>query len=91
MFKTKTDKRISASYQGTTTDRNDPAIAALKAEIKGKNLRVCLRGRKPKTKQVVRNFWTGKQGLRGYDFGGNVVGGLDNAQEFDVYVYTRSF
>jgi len=36
--------------------------------------RVVVRGRKPKT---------------GYDWAGNVIGGLANATEFDVYVYDR--
>jgi len=89
MIKTKMDIRTSTSYKGTTTDRNDPDIVALKESLKGTNFRVCLRGRKAKTKMNVRNYWTGKIHNLSYNFGGNVVGGLDNAKEFDVYVYVK--
>lgn len=41
--------------------------------------RVCLRGRKPILK--VKN--------KSYDSGGNVVGGIKNAQRADVYIYVR--
>ena len=51
--------------------------------------RVVLRGRKPIVKTPVRNFWTGQIGFRGYDWGGNIVGGLKNATKIDVYVYDR--
>lgn len=86
----------SIYYRFTTQDRNDPEIAALKANIalynKGNpdnKLRVCLRGRKAKVKQKIYSPYTSQVFVRSYDHGGNVVGGLDNATEFDVYVYNR--
>lgn len=54
-----------------------------------KKKRVVLRGRKPIVKAPVRNFWTGQIGFRGYNWGGNIVGGLKNATKIDVYVYDR--
>lgn len=91
MIKTKLNKRTSTAYQGTTTDyKNDPDVKQLKAMVKGTGFRVEIRGRKPKMKQTVRNYWTGQVSKRGYNFGGNVVGGLANATEFDVYVYHKS-
>lgn len=51
--------------------------------------RVVLRGRKPMVKAPVRNFWTGQIGFRGYDWAGNIVGGLKNATRLDVYIYNR--
>lgn len=55
----------------------------------GPSKRVVLRGRKPLEKKVVRNFWTGEESLRSYDWGGNIVGGLANATKYDVYIYDR--
>lgn len=51
--------------------------------------RVVLRGRKPKVKKIMHNFWTGKCALRGYDWAGNIVGGIMNATKYDVYIYNR--
>lgn len=51
--------------------------------------RVVIRGRKPIVKQTVTNYWTGKTGFRGFDWAGNVVGGLSNASKIDVYIYDR--
>jgi hypothetical protein len=52
--------------------------------------RVVLRGRKPIVKKIIGNFWTGKFGTRGYDWAGNIVGGIGNATKLDVYIYDRS-
>jgi hypothetical protein len=66
--------------------QNCCTLNALKESLKGTGKYVQLRGRKPKVKQTVRNYWTGQTRFAGYDFGGNVVGGLKNATQFDVYV-----
>jgi hypothetical protein len=55
-----------------------------------KKKRVVIRGRKPAVKKIVHNFWTGKCSLRGYDWAGNVIGGIKNATMWDIYVYDRS-
>ena len=54
-----------------------------------KKYRVCVRGRKPFEKKVVRNKWSGRTSLVSYDAAGNVVGGIQNAQRYDVYIYRR--
>lgn len=55
-----------------------------------KKKRVVLRGRRPMQTKLIRDFWTGKTGRRGYDWAGNIVGGLKNATRLDVYIYERS-
>ena len=47
--------------------------------------RVVARGRKPIVKMKTR----GSKGLVSYEWGGNVVGGIKNAGEVDVYIYDR--
>jgi len=47
--------------------------------------RVVARGRKP----IVRMPIYGSKGPVSYERGGNVVGGLKNAGELDVYIYDR--
>ena len=51
--------------------------------------RVCIRGRKPFKKKVVKNRWLGRSSLVSYDTAGNIVGGIQNAQRYDVYIYRR--
>lgn len=51
--------------------------------------RVCARGRKPVTKEIIACRWTGKESLLAYNYHGNIVGGLKNATVLDVYVYGR--
>lgn len=51
--------------------------------------RVVLRGRKPIVKGRSVNFWTGKAKFGGYDWAGNVIGGIKNATKLDVYIYDR--
>ena len=55
------------------------SVRVLNSLTKNSKFRVCLRGRKPIVK--VKN--------KSYDFGGNVVGGIKNAQRADVYIYPR--
>ena len=45
--------------------------------------RVCAKGRKA----IVKMKTAGSKGPVQYDWGGNIVGGLKNAGEFDVYIY----
>jgi hypothetical protein len=52
-------------------------------------MRIRLALRDPIHKEVVTNHWTHEKGVRGYDFGGNVVGGIKNARKADVYIYER--
>ena len=44
-----------------------------------REMRVCARGRKP----IIKSGPS-------YDWGGNIVGGLSNAGEYDVYIYERA-
>ena len=95
-------KRTSTSYQ-FTADVNSIAdmmaigtlkthIAALNARNVGIPKRVVLRGRKPIVKQFVSNsypFMRKSKSPVGYDFSGNIVGGIKNATMIDVYVYDR--
>ena len=54
-----------------------------------KQYRVCLRGRKPIQKFERRNYWTGKVSKIGYNYSGDVIGGLKNAGAVDVYIWRR--
>lgn len=55
--------------------------------ISSEKLRVDVKGRKPIQKGVIRNRITGKVIASGsYGYGGNIVGGLANAQFYDVYI-----
>ena len=88
----------SASYVGTfvTSDKGDmdklselrKSVALLnKTDAFGmhrytgtfRKMRVCARGRKP----IIKSGPS-------YDWGGNIVGGLSNAGEYDVYIYERA-
>jgi len=54
--------------------------------------RVVVRGRKAITKIVSPRgyFIPGSKGPVQYSYHGNIVGGIKNAKEFDVYIYDRS-
>lgn len=52
--------------------------------------RVVVRGRRPYRKEAIYNSVTRTWSVSGYDYSGNVIGGLENASEFDVYIYTLS-
>lgn len=54
--------------------------------------RVVVRGRKAITKMVSPRgyFIPGSKGPVQYSYHGNIVGGIKNAKEFDVYIYDRS-
>ncbi len=54
-----------------------------------KQYRVALRGRKPILKEKSIDRWTGKISIRGFNYGGDVIGGLKNAGAVDVYIYKR--
>ena len=88
------NKRTSDNFVGRykLTDPYDQAtIAGIRAAIKAINntrknqwskqpkLRVEVKGRKPMIKENGRS----------YHWGGNIVGGIKNALEADVYVYNR--
>ena len=73
-----------------------PCLIALKESIKGQlsphgyKQRVEIRGRRPKVKMHVSHCLYGKSSTKvSYGYGGNIIGGLKNATEFDVYVYER--
>jgi len=51
--------------------------------------RVRLALRDPIRKVTYWNKWTNRKNSRGYDFGGNVYGGIANARKADVYIYER--
>ena len=87
-------KRTSDNFVGRykLTDPYDQVkIAGIRAAVKAINntrknpwskqpqLRVELRGRKPMIKENGRS----------YHWGGNIVGGIKNALEADVYIYNR--
>lgn len=75
---------------------SNPCLIALKESIKGElsprgyKQRVEIRGRRPKVKMYASHWLCPKSKNKvSYDFGGNIIGGLKNATEFDVYVYER--
>jgi len=88
-----------------TLDKNfDEDLKIIKERVKKMNLdekeagsdlryRVCLRGRRPFKKMVApKPFWDFlpySPNPVSYDYFGNIVGGLENASEVDVYVYER--
>lgn len=56
----------------------------------GKNpMRIRLALRDPIRKVTYWNKWTNRKNTCGYDFGGNVYGGINNARKADVYIYER--
>lgn len=55
--------------------------------MSSEKFRVDVKGRKPIQKGVIRNPITGRIIASGsYGYGGNIVGGLANAQFYDVYI-----
>lgn len=55
--------------------------------MSSEKFRVDVKGRKPFQKGVIRNPITGRIIATGsYGYGGNIVGGLANAQFYDVYI-----
>jgi hypothetical protein len=80
-----TDVEILANIRQTVKAMNK----VLSYEKNAKKYRVCVKGRKPFEKKEVYNMWTGKRSVRGYGQGGNIVGGISNAQKYDVYIYER--
>jgi len=88
-----------------TLDKNfDEDLKIIKERVKKMNLdekeagsdlryRVCLRGRRPFKKMVApKPYWSflpHSPNPVSYDYFGNIVGGLENASEVDVYVYER--
>lgn len=87
-------RRVSKNYMGTVFDRKDSELLQLKqtvAEMNARGMfgtngygergrkRVVLRPRCPKV----------KLGKTAYNHGGNLIGGMSNAQRFDVYIYDR--
>jgi|LakMenE01Jun11ns_1017448.scaffolds.fasta_scaffold9693082_2 hypothetical protein len=54
------------------------SVRVLNSLTKNSKFRVCLRGRNPILKVN-----------KSYDRGGNIVGGINNAQRADVYIYPR--
>lgn len=92
--------RSSTAYVRTVTfsDESDmfwlkelrTATSATNASLRKigqRPFRIRLALRAPIKKQVIRNFYTGQTRLAGYDWGGNVVGGIANAAKADVYIY----
>lgn len=51
-----------------------------------RKMRVCAKGRKA----IVKMKTAGSKGPVQYNWGGNIVGGLSNAGELDVYIYNRN-
>lgn len=90
--------RTSTSYV-TTLDPLSAVdmeqLSAIKKSVQITNLnsplkyRVVLRGRKPIVKGRSVNFWSGKAKIGGYDWAGNIVGGIKNATKYDVYIYRK--
>ena len=90
--------RKSTSYV-TTLDVNSvtdmQSLEIIKATIRAVNAysskkkRVVVRGRKPLKISKSTNFWTGKTKIGGYDWVGNVIGGIRNASKLDVYIYDK--
>jgi hypothetical protein len=55
--------------------------------MSAQKFRVDVKGRKPFQKGVIRNPITGRVIATGsYGYGGNIIGGLANAQFYDVYI-----
>lgn len=100
----KKKNRKSLNYQATIdfSDINDMLwLSVIREEIRNINktirkvdtlnpLRVRLALRNPIEKQTTYNRFTGKSQTRGYDWGGNVIGGIKNARGADVYIYSQS-
>ena len=87
-------KRTSDNFVGRyklTDSYDQEKIAGIRAAVKAINntrknpwskqpqLRVEVKGRKPMVKENGRSYY----------WGGNIVGGIKNALEADVYIYNR--
>lgn len=87
-----------------TLDKNfDGDIESIRLRVKGMNAdekeagsdlryRMVLRGRRPFKKMIKVHphyEWMNTPNPVSYDYFGNIVGGLENASEVDVYVYER--
>jgi hypothetical protein len=90
-------KRISNSYVTTldpmsandmqTLEMLRKTVSMMNKLHGNKAQRVVVRGRRPIAKKEVHNIYTGKTRVLSYDYSGNVVGGLANASQYDVYIY----
>ncbi len=83
MMRTSTNYVTTIDFMSTVDMEKLEAIRAsvrvLNSSLRNSKFRVCLRGRKPLSK--INN--------KSYDWGGNIVGGICNAQRADVYIYPR--
>ena len=95
--------RESTSYIGTFHVGNpDDAVELdmVKSMVKWFNksthkkhkVRLCLRGRKPKTKMNYPGgyFLAKSKGPVSYNPSGNIMGGIKNATVLDAYIYRRA-
>ena len=95
--------RESTSYIGTFQVGNpDDAVELdmVKSMVKWFNqsihtkykVRLCLRGRKPKTKMLYPGgyYQQKSKGPVSYNPSGNIMGGIKNATVLDAYIYKRS-
>jgi len=63
------------------------SVSVMNRMSKDVKFRVDVKGRKPFQKGVIRNPITGRVIATGsYGYGGNIIGGLANAQFYDVYI-----
>tara|TARA_B100000131_G_scaffold192579_1_gene185100 strand:+ start:3877 stop:4188 length:312 start_codon:yes stop_codon:yes gene_type:complete len=97
------NNRDSTSYIGTfqCDNPNDMSqIDMVKSIVKWFNksshkkykVRLCLRGRKPKTKMLYPGgyYQQKSKGPVSYTPSGNIMGGIKNATVLDAYIYKRS-
>jgi hypothetical protein len=98
---TKTSSRTSRSYIGTIDFSNQSDIDML-TKLKDfvynqvnryceRKLRIVVRGRQPKIKMVTPrgHFVPSSLGPVKYNYHGNIVGGIQNATQADIYIYKR--
>jgi|SaaInl5LU_22_DNA_1037371.scaffolds.fasta_scaffold02332_11 hypothetical protein len=98
---TKTSLRYSRSYIGTIDFSNQSDLDML-AKLKDfvynqvnqyceRKLRIVVRGRQPKVKMVAPQGYCvpGSVGPVKYNYHGNIVGGIQNATQADIYIYKR--
>lgn len=94
MFTSNAQRRKSKSYMGTVTDVNDPELVALKRTVSKLNRAGAFNknawGERAQKRVVLRPRGARvKLGPTAYNYGGDLIGGMKNAQRFDVYVYDR--
>jgi hypothetical protein len=77
-----------ADMQQLATIKKSVAITNKFSRIKH---RVVLRGRAPIKKMYCPNSYYRRGSTRpvSYDWGGNIIGGIENASKYDVYIYER--